>query len=70
MVARHEVMYVVKPDGQNFVPQGHETTVKGHGTTIKGHEVMHVYGSFMGVHEEHDTRLGIEDHVATHGWAK
>jgi hypothetical protein len=77
VVAKHEVMYVVKPDGQSFVPRGHETTVKGHGTTFKGHdhmvqghEVMHVCGSFMGVHEECGARIGIEDHVATHGWAK
>jgi hypothetical protein len=77
VVARHEVMYVVKPDGQSFVPWGHETMVKGHGTTVKGHdhmvqghEVMHVCGSFMGAHEERDARIGTEDHVATHGWAK
>jgi hypothetical protein len=73
VVARHEVMY----DGQSFVPWGHETTVKGHGTTVKehdhmvqGHEVMHVCGSFMGVHEERGARISTEDHVATHGWTK
>ncbi len=70
VVVRHEVMHVVKPDGQSFVPRGHETTVKGHGTTVKGHEVMHVCGSFMGVHEERGARIGTEDHAATHGWAK
>jgi hypothetical protein len=77
VVVRHEVMYMVKPDGQSFVPCGHETTVMGHGTTVKGHdhmvqghEVMHVCGSFMGVHEERGTRIGTEDHVAIHGWAK
>jgi hypothetical protein len=77
VITRHEVMYVVKPDGQSFVLQGHETTVKGHGTTVKGHdhmvqghEVMHVCGSFMGVHEERSARIGTEDHVATHDWAK
>ncbi len=68
---------MVKPDGQSFVPQGHETTVKGHGTTVKGHdhmvqghEVMYVCGSFMGVHEAHGARIGTEDHVDTHDWAK
>ncbi len=77
MVARHEVMYVVKPDGQSFVPWGHETTVKGHGTTVKGHdhmvhehELMHVCGSFMGVHEERDARIGTKDHMAIHNWTK
>ncbi len=70
-------MYVVKPDGQSFVRRGHETTVKGHGTTVKGHdhmvqghEVMHVCGSFMGVHEERDARIGTKDHMAIHGWTK
>jgi hypothetical protein len=70
VVAIHEVMYVVKPDGQSFVPRGHETMVKGHGTTVKGHEVMHVCGSFMGVHEERDARIGTKDHMAIHGWTK
>jgi hypothetical protein len=37
---------------------------------VQGHEVMHVCDSFMGVHEERGARIGKEDHVATHGWAK
>jgi hypothetical protein len=37
---------------------------------VQGHEVMHVCGSFMGVHEERGARIGTEDHVATHGSAK
>jgi hypothetical protein len=75
VVAKHEVMYVVKPE--SFVPQGHDTTVKGHGTAVKGHdrivqghEVMHVCSSFMAIHEERGARIGTKDHVAIHGWAK
>jgi hypothetical protein len=67
----------LNPIGHSFVPQGHETTVKGHGTTFKGHnhmvqghDVMHVCGSFMGVHEERGAGIGTEDHVATHDWWK
>jgi hypothetical protein len=66
-------MYVVKPNGHSFVPSGHETTVKEHETPVKGHdhmvqghEVMHVCGSFMGVHEERGARIGTVDHVDTH----
>jgi hypothetical protein len=66
-------MYVVKPNGHSFLPQGHDTTVKEHETPVKGHdhmvqghEVMHVCGSFMGVHEERGARIGTVDHVDTH----
>ncbi|CAM6051244.1 unnamed protein product [Sphagnum compactum] len=39
-------------------------------TWFREHEVMHVCGSFMGVHEERGARIGTEDHAATHVWSK